>query len=92
VTSSKWWYWLLAAVLLLLLFKATGYLFVAKPTFTAFSDPGVAGISNQKGLLPLDFQLVLNPNVSAGDYSVTSEASQLITNTDKLESRQMLEI
>jgi len=92
VTSSKWWYWLLAGVLLLLLFKATGYLFAAKPTFTAFSDPGVAGISNQKGLLPLDFQLVLNPNVSAGDYSVTSEASQLITNTDKLESRQMLEI
>lgn len=92
VRSSNWWYWLLAAVLLLLLFKATGYLFVAKPTFTAFSDPGVAGISNQKGLLPLDFQLVLNPNVSAGDYSVTSEASQLVTNTEKLESRQMLEI
>jgi len=92
VTSSKWWYWLLAAVLLLLLFKATGYLFAAKPTFTAVSDPGVAGISNQKGLLPLDFQLVLNPNVSAGDYSVTSEASQLITNTDRLESRQVLEI
>ncbi|HEV8141189.1 MAG TPA: PKD domain-containing protein [Pyrinomonadaceae bacterium] len=92
VRSSKWWYWLFAGALLLLLFKATGYLFVAKPTFTAFSDPGVAGISNQKGLLPLDFQMVLNPNVSAGDYSVTSEASQLITNTDRLESRQMLEI
>jgi hypothetical protein len=89
---SKWWYWLLAGLLLLLLFKATGYLFAAKPTFTAFSDAGVAGIGNQKGLLPLDFQLVLNPNVSAGDYSVTSEASQLVTNTDKVESRQMLEI
>jgi len=92
VTSVKWWYWLFAGVLLLLLFKATGYLFAAKPTFAAFSDPGVAGISNEKGLLPLDFQLVLNPNVSAGDYSVTSEASQLVTNTDKLETRQMLEI
>jgi PKD domain len=92
VTSIRWWYWLLAGVLLLLLFKATGYLFAAKPTFAAFSDPGVAAITNQKEGLPLDFQLVLNPNVSAGDYSVTSEASQLITNTDNLENRQVLEI
>jgi hypothetical protein len=91
VTSIRWWYWLLAGVLLLLLFKATGYLFVAKPTFTAFSDPGVAAIGNQKGLLPLDFQLLLNPNVSAGDYSVTSE-TPLVTNSEKLENRQVLEI
>ena len=79
-------------MLLLLLFKATGYLFAAKPTFAAFSDPGVAGIGNAKGVLPLDFQLVLNPNVSAGDYSVTSEAPQLVTNGERLEKRQMLEI
>jgi hypothetical protein len=92
VTSVKWWYWLFAGVLLLLLFKATGYLFATKPTFAAFSDPGVAGISNQKGLLPLDFQLVLNPNVAAGDYSVTSDVPQLVTNADRLETRQMLEI
>jgi outer membrane biosynthesis protein TonB len=92
VRSIRWWYWLFAGVLLLLLFKATGYLFAAKPTFAAFSDPGVAAITNQKEGLPLDFQLVLNPNVSAGDYSVTSEASQLITNTDNLENRQVLEI
>ncbi len=91
VTSIKWWYWLFAGVLLLLLFKATGYLFAAKPTFTAFSDPGVAAIGNQKGLLPLDFQLLLNPNVSAGDYSVTSEMP-LVTNTEKLKNRQVLEI
>lgn len=91
VTSIRWWYWLLAGALLLLLFKATGYLFAAKPTFTAYSDPGVAAIGNQKGLLPLDFQLLLNPNVSAGDYSVTSDTA-LVTNSEKLESRQVLEI
>ena len=91
LTSSRWWYWLIAAALLLLLFKATGYLFAAKPTFTAFSDPGVAAIGNAKGLLPLDFQLLLNPNVSAGDYSVTSE-TPLVTNAEKLENRQVLEI
>ena len=91
VRSIRWWYWLLAAVLLLLLFKATGYLFAAKPTFSAFSDPGMAAIGNEKGLLPLDFQLLLNPNVSAGDYSVTSE-TPLVTNTEKLENRQVLEI
>lgn len=82
----------MAALLLLSLFKATGYLFTAKPTFTAISDPGVAAIGSQKGLLPLDFQMVLNPNVSAGDYSVTSEASQLIMNQNKLGDRQVLEI
>ena len=91
-TSIRWWYWLFAAVLLFLLFKATGYLLATKPTFAAFSDPGVAGITNQKGLLPLDFQLVLNPNVSAGNYSVTSDAAQLVTNADRLENRQRLEI
>jgi uncharacterized protein involved in exopolysaccharide biosynthesis len=91
VTSIKWWYWLFAGVLLLLLFKATGYLFAAKPTFTAFSDPGVAAVGNQKGLLPLDFQLLLNPNVSAGDYAVTSE-TPLVTNTERLENRQVLEL
>jgi len=91
LTSIKWWYWLFAGVLALLLFKATAYLFAAKPTFTAFSDPGVAAIGNQKGLLPLDFQLFLNPNVSAGDYSVTSDMP-LVTNTEKLENRQVLEI
>jgi hypothetical protein len=90
-TTAKWWYWLIAGVLLLLLFKATAYLFAAKPTFTAFSDPGVAAIGNAKGLLPLDFQLLLNPNVSAGDYSVTSE-TPLVANTDKLDNRQVLEI
>jgi len=91
VTSIKWWYWLLAALLLLSLFKATGYLFVARPTFAAFSDPGVATIGRQKNL-PLDFQLVLNPNVSAGDYSVISEAPKLIMDRNKLEDRQVLEI
>jgi len=91
VTSIKWWYWLLAALLLLLMFKASGYLFVAKPTFAAFSDPGVATIGRQKDL-PLDFQLVLNPNVSAGDYSIMSEAPQLIRDRAKPGDRQVLEI
>ena len=62
-----------------------------KPTFTAFSDPGVATIGKQKNL-PLDFQLVLNPNIPAGDYSVTSEAPQLIMDRNKLADRQVLEI
>lgn len=91
LASIRWWYWLLAALLLFLLFKATGYLFVAKPTFAAFSDPGVATIGKQKNL-PLDFQLVLNPNISAGDYAVTSEAPQLIMDRNKLADRQVLEI
>src|SRR5262249_62280545 len=91
LTLNKWWYWLLAALLLLSLFKASGYLFVAKPTFAAFSDPGVATIGNRKNL-PLDFQLVLNPNIYAGDYSVTSEAPQLIMDRAKRGDRQVLEI
>ena len=91
LASIRWWYWLLAALLLFSLFKATGYLFVAKPTFAAFSDPGVATIGKQKNL-PLDFQLVLNPNIPAGDYSVTSEAPQLIMDRNKLADRQVLEI
>ena len=83
---------MLFGVLLFLLFKATAYLFAAKPIFVAFSDPGIPGITNEKGLLPIDFQLVLNPNVSAGDYSVTSEAPHLIKNLDRLQNRQVLEI
>ncbi len=90
--SIRWWYWLLAGLLLLLLFKATAYLFAAKPMFAAVSDPGVAGITNKKGLLPLDFQLVLNPNVSKGDYSIATKEPQLITNLDRLQERQVLEI
>ena len=82
---------MLAALLLVSVFKASGYLFTAKPTFAAFSDPGVATAGNRKSL-PLDFQLVLNPNISAGDYSVTSEAPQLITDRNRLGDRQVLEI
>ena len=91
LASIRWWHWLLAALLLLSVFKASGYLFTAKPTFAAFSDPGVATAGNRKSL-PLDFQLVLNPNISAGDYSVMSEAPQLITDRNRLGDRQVLEI
>ena len=91
VASIRWWHCLLAALLLVSVFKASGYLFTAKPTFAAFSDPGVATAGNRKSL-PLDFQLVLNPNISAGDYSVTSEAPQLITDRNRLGDRQVLEI
>jgi len=73
------------------MFKASGYLFMAKPTFAAFSDPGVATIGKQRDL-PLDFQLLLNPNVSAGDYSITSEGPQLIMDRAKSGDRQVLEI
>jgi len=90
--AIRWWYWLLLGLLLLGLFKATAYLFTAKPMFAAVSDPGVAAITNKKGLLPLEFQLVLSPNVSTGDYSVTSNDPQLIKNLDRLQDRQVLEI
>ena len=90
--SRNWWYLLLAVALLFLIYKATGYLFAAKPTFESFSDPGVAGLADKKGLLPIDFQLVLNPNVYAGDYSVATDAPRLITNADPLEDQEILEI
>ena len=88
----KWWPLPLAGLLLFLVYKATGYLLAAKPTFAAFSDPGAAGVANEKGILPLDFQLVLNPNVAGGDYSVTTDEARLVRNTDALETRQILEI
>jgi hypothetical protein len=82
----------LAGLLLFLVYKATGYLLAAKPTFAAFSDPGAAGIADEKGILPLDFQLVLNPNVAGGAYSVKTDEVRLIRNADALETRQILEI
>jgi hypothetical protein len=82
----------LAGLLLFLVYKATGYLLAPKPTFAAFSDPGVAGVADEKGILPLDFQLVLNPNIAGGAYSVTTDEAKLVRNTDALETRQILEI
>jgi hypothetical protein len=90
--SWNWWYVIIAALLLFLLYKATGYLFAARPSFAAFSDPGVAGVADRTGGVPLDFQLLLKPNVSTGEYTVHTESPRLVTNADRLEDRQVLEI
>jgi hypothetical protein len=82
---------LLAALALFLVYQATAYLLAAKPTFAPVADPGTATLAHNKGLLPIDFQIVLNRNVSAGAYSVTTDAPRLIANRN-LDERQILEI
>ena len=89
--GNTWWYLLIAAVILFLIYQATGYLFAAKPTFAPFADPGVAAVAHEKGALPINFELVLDPNVSGGDYSVTTDQPRLVTNAPP-EDRQILEI
>jgi hypothetical protein len=79
-------------LILFLVYQATALLFAAQPVFTPFSDPGVAGISDAKGALPIDFQMVLNPNVTAGDYLVKTDAPNLVTNAGGLYDRETLEI
>jgi hypothetical protein len=91
-SSDKWWYLLIAAVVLFLLYQASGFLLAAQPTFAPFADHGVAAVAHEKGALPIDFELVLDSNVSGGDYSVTTDQARLITNSPDLEDRQIIEI
>lgn len=83
---------LILAVILFLVYQASALFFAAQPVFTPFSDPGVAGIADTKGTLPINFQWVLNPNVTAGDYTVKTDAPRLVTNAGALEDRETLEI
>ena len=85
-------YLLIAAVILFLIYQASGFLFAAQPTFAPFADHGVAAVAHEKGALPIDFQLVLDPNVSGGDYSVTTDQTRLVTNAAETEDRQVIEI
>ena len=91
-SSDKWWYLLIAAVILFLIYQASGFLFAAQPTFAPFADHGVAAVAHEKGALPIDFQLVLDSNVSGGDYSVTMDQQRLVTNAPEAEDRQIIEI
>ncbi|HEY5839358.1 MAG TPA: PKD domain-containing protein [Pyrinomonadaceae bacterium] len=90
--SNKWWYLLIAAVLLFLIYQASALLFATQPTFAPFADQGVAAVAHKKGAVPIDFELVLDRNVSGGDYSVTTDQARLITNSPKAEDRQIIEI
>lgn len=91
-SSDKWWYLLIAAVVLFLIYQAAGFLFATQPTFAPFADQGVAAVAHKKGAVPIDFELVLDRNVSGGDYSVTTDQVRLITNSPGTEDRQIIEI
>lgn len=91
--SRNWWkYLLVAALILFLLYQASALLFTPQPTFAAFSDPGMSGLANDVRDLPIDFQLVLNSNVSSGAYAFETDEPSLVRNADRLEERQILEI
>jgi hypothetical protein len=90
--NKTWLYLLIAAAILFLIYQASGFLFAAQPTFAPFADHGVAAVAHEKGMLPIDFQLVLDPNVSGGDYSVTTDQPRLVTNAPEPEDRQIIEI
>ena len=91
-SGNKWWYLLIAAGILFLVYQATAFLFATQPTFAPFADHGVAAVASAKGALPIDFELVLDRNVSAGDYSVTTDQPRLVTNAPEPEDRQIIEI
>lgn len=91
-SGDKWWYLLIAAVVLFLIYQAAGLLFATQPTFAPFADHGVAAVAHEKGALPIDFELVLDRNISGGDYSVTTDQARLITNSPVPEDRQIIEI
>lgn len=91
-SGKRWWYLLIALLILLAIYQATGYLFVAQPTFTPFPDAGVAAVAAEKGAAPFGFELLLDPSVSDGDYSMSTDAPRLITNDPPAEERQVIEI
>jgi hypothetical protein len=91
-SGNKWWYLLITAVVLFLIYQASAILFATQPTFAPFADQGVAAVAHKKGAVPIDFELVLDSNVSGGDYSVTTEQARLITNSPEPEDRQIIEI
>jgi len=89
----KWWkYLLIAALILFLIYQASGLLFVSRPTFTPFADQGVSTVANSERGLPIDFQLLLNRNVSTGTYEVETSEPHFVKNSGRLEERQILEI
>ena len=90
--GNKWWYLLIAAIILFLVYQASGLLFATQPTFAPFADQGAAAVAHEKGALPINFELVLDPNVSGGDYSVTTDEARLIKNSAEPEDRQIIEI
>lgn len=90
--GNTWWYLLIAAVVLFLFYQASGLLFATKPIFAPFADQGVAAVAHKKGAVPIDFELVLDRNVSGGDYSITTDQARLITNSPEPEDRQIIEI
>lgn len=91
-SDNKWWYLLIATVILFLIYQASGLVFATRPTFAPFADQGVAAVAHKKGAVPIDFELVLDSNVSGGDYSVTTDQPRLIANRSEPEDRQIIEI
>ena len=90
--GNKWWYLLIASIILFLIYQASGLLFATQPTFAPFADQGVAAVAHEKGALPINFEMVLDRNVSGGDYSVTTNEARLVKNSAEPEDRQVIEI
>lgn len=89
---SDWWKYLIPLLILMALYWVLAPWFLPRPTFAAFSDVGDAAISGEAQGLPIDFQIVLNPAVSAGAYSVATDEPTFVRNAGNLEERQILEI
>ena len=81
---DDWWKYLIIALIVLFVgYQILKLILVPRPTFVPHPDPGVSHLGTESGPLGFDLQVELDPDVSAADYGVKTEAGSFIKSERK---------
>jgi hypothetical protein len=75
---SNWWLLLAALVVPFVGYRAVKKGFSPHPTFHCRPDEGDSDVNDGVHGLAVEAQIILSPNIAAGDYQVTTDEANLV--------------
>lgn len=76
--GNNWWWLLLILLALIAAYQAWKMYLASQLTFKAVTDPGVTDLEQSKEGMGIDFELVLDPNISEGQYELETDEPSFI--------------
>jgi hypothetical protein len=77
-STSNWWWLILLALALVATHQAWKIYQASKLTFRPVADPGVAHLEHGAEPLGINFEMVLNPNVSEAQYELETDETSFV--------------
>ena len=76
--TNNWWWLLLLALVLIAAYQAVKMYLASQLTFRPVVDTGVTHFERDAEPLGIDFEMVLSPNVSEGQYELETDETRFI--------------